>query len=309
MSSRLFNCIECNKDFYRFVEEGYPNPKFCSTDCKVTAASKHPVTSKVWRNCQACSKQFECEEHDKMQFCSQSCKEMLKNAELTSAQKLPHGRRTDAFTCEVCQKNFVRHVSKGYPLPKYCSKSCFNQRSNRPVYFEKSNHTCVKCGLAFKRNVAKGTPMPKHCSEACRYNDTKSAAALHSTHKPFTAATCLRCKNTMPENAPTKYFCSTTCKPSTTQGVQQTIMPKPETKPQQTTQQPYTINYATHQDLLNKTVSIKNAEIARLTQLLNERSKPVERKPINWKPLLNVLWYTFPTLVSLSTATYIFLKG
>jgi len=133
-------CVNCHNEFHRIVEEGFPDPKYCSQECREEQKDKYMKFMCKW-----CSKDFERPNRTKgtiPQFCSMSCSGKnsgtAKKGKPVGAHKYPDAvfeKRDDdkyyvskrgmyTFKCGTCSNSFTKLIGYGSKKPYFCSLKC-----------------------------------------------------------------------------------------------------------------------------------------------------------------------------------------
>lgn len=124
-------CSHCNKKFQKYPSQVKDNKDtiFCGNEC-VTAYRKIHWKSKIKRDCINCNKEFEVHQSELKKsknagsYCSRECISLGKSF----IQK-----------CLICNKPYKVHLSnKKRSNPRFCSKKCYDSRTDPKEHFFKS---------------------------------------------------------------------------------------------------------------------------------------------------------------------------
>jgi 5-methylcytosine-specific restriction endonuclease McrA len=114
----------------------------------------------TYHDCEFCGNRFGPLSHLNIKFCSYSCKVKFQTGKSNNSKgkKYPHLQRAELKICVICNKLFRAVKQYKGRITKYCSKSCWSNRS--PPMISK----CLACDNTIKTYERS----KKYCSNECR---------------------------------------------------------------------------------------------------------------------------------------------
>lgn len=156
-------CSLCGKPFIAHRL----NVKYCSTVCRIRAASKEVVKPTYIKTCKYCGKEFETTNNRKM-FCNKECYSAYTENERHEASKLLRVKRT----CVVCGKEFETTSNRKITCSAKCSDDNIQHKAKKRYKTLSGNriyhNVCIICGKEYTTCRSDQLCCSYTCSAAAR---------------------------------------------------------------------------------------------------------------------------------------------